>query len=95
MRIYAEGYARWHDARYLKAAQALQHYVASFLTSAEGAFYVSQDADLSPAVTGHEYYAHDAAARRRLGIPRVDTHEYARENGLGDPRTVQGLRRHR
>jgi len=83
MRIYAESYARWHDARYLKAARALQHYVASFLTSPEGAFYVSQDADLSQAVTGHEYYAHDAAARRQLGIPRVDTHEYARENGLG------------
>jgi hypothetical protein len=32
-------------------------------------------------MTGHEYYALDAAARRRLGIPRVDTHEYARENG--------------
>ena len=87
MRIYAESYARWHDARYLKAAQALQHYVASFLTSAEGALYVSQDADLSRAVTGHEYYALDAAARRRLGIPRVDAHEYARENGLG----IRGL----
>ena len=87
MRLYAEAYARWHDARYLKAAQALQHYVASFLTSPEGAFYVSQDADLSHAVTGHEYYARGDAARRQLGIPRVDTHEYARENGLG----VRGL----
>jgi hypothetical protein len=81
MRIYAEAYARWHDARYRKAAQALQHYVAAFLTSPAGAFYVSQDADLSPAVTGHEYYAQGDAARRQLGIPRVDTHEYARENG--------------
>ena len=81
MRLYAEAYARWHDTRYLTAAQALQHYVASFLTSPQGAFYVSQDADLSTAVTGHDYYPRDATARRRLGIPRVDMHEYARENG--------------
>ena len=81
MQIYSEAYARWHDARYLQAAQALQHYVAMFLTSPDGAFYVSQDADLSPAVTGHEYYARDDAARRQLGVPRIDTHEYARENG--------------
>ncbi len=87
MRIYAEAYARWRDARYLKAAQALQHYVAAFLTSPEGAFYVSQDADLSRAVAGHEYYARGDAARRQLGIPRVDTHEYARENGL----SIRGL----
>ena len=27
MRLYAEGYARWHDPRYLRAALALQHYM--------------------------------------------------------------------
>ena len=82
MRLYAEAYARWHDARYLTAAQALQHYVASFLTSPEGAFYVSQDADLSAAVTGHDYYPRwMPPPGAQLGIPRVDTHEYARENG--------------
>jgi uncharacterized protein YyaL (SSP411 family) len=87
MRIYAEGYARWHDARYLKGVQALQRYVAMFLTSPEGAFYVSQDADLSQTVTGQDYYGRGDAARRQLGIPRVDSHEYARENGLG----IRGL----
>src|SRR4029077_17754660 len=81
LRLYAESYARWHDPRYLTAAHDLHRYLSAFLTSPEGAFYVSQDADLSVKVTGHEYYALDDAARRRLGIPRIDTHEYARENG--------------
>ena len=53
-----------------------------------GGFYATKDADLNahdpskPLVTGHDYYAKDDAARRALGIPRVDTHEYGRENGL-------------
>jgi uncharacterized protein YyaL (SSP411 family) len=81
LRLYSEAYARWRDLRYLQAALALQHYIDAFLRSPEGAFYVSQDADLSPQMTGHEYYRLDEAARRRLGIPQVDAHEYARENG--------------
>ncbi|HSY06835.1 MAG TPA: DUF255 domain-containing protein [Steroidobacteraceae bacterium] len=81
LRLYAEAYARWQDPRYLGAALALERYASGFLRSPAGAFYVSQDADLSATMTGHEYYARDDAARRRLGIPRIDTHEYARENG--------------
>lgn len=81
MRLYAEAYARWQDPRYLQAAQALSRYLAGFLRSPSGAFYVSQDADLSASMTGHEYYARSDAERRRAGIPRIDRHEYARENG--------------
>jgi uncharacterized protein len=81
LRLYSEAYARWRDPRYLQAAYALQRYLSAFLTSPAGAFYVSQDADLSPRRPGHEYYARSAAARRTVGIPRVDTHTYARENG--------------
>jgi uncharacterized protein YyaL (SSP411 family) len=81
LRLYSEAYARWREPRYLHAARALERYMLLFLRSPEGAFYVSQDADLSPQITGHEYYAHDEATRRRLGIPAIDVHEYARENG--------------
>jgi uncharacterized protein len=81
LRIYSEAYARWHEPRYLNAASALEHYLTNFLTSPQGAFYVSQDADLSSRIPGQEYYAHSDAARRSLGIPRIDTHVYARENG--------------
>jgi uncharacterized protein len=81
LRLYSLGYARWHDPQYLAAAQAVRKYLLGFLTSPDGAFYVSQDADLSARVHGKEYYAGDEVARRRLGIPRIDAHVYARENG--------------
>jgi uncharacterized protein YyaL (SSP411 family) len=81
LRIYADGYARWHDSRYLLAARALRGYMEHFLSAPDGAFYVSQDADLSLQVAGHEYYALSDDGRRRLGLPRVDIHEHSRETG--------------
>ncbi len=101
LRLYSEAYARWHDPRYLTAATALYTYVENFLTAPDGGFYVSQDADVSGALTGHEFYAHDDAARRKLGMPTVDRHRYARETGwairalckyydvTGDPHALQ------
>src|SRR5579871_3835175 len=59
LRLYSEAYARWGDPRYLQAALALRHYTNAFLKSQDGAFYVSQDADLSAEVTGHDYYSLD------------------------------------
>jgi uncharacterized protein YyaL (SSP411 family) len=81
IRQYAQAYARWHDPKYLAAARAIETYLTTFLISPDGVFYVSQDADLSKDVDGHQYYALDEAARRKLGLPRIDTHVYARENG--------------
>jgi uncharacterized protein YyaL (SSP411 family) len=81
LRQYSQAYALWHDEKYLKTATALETYLTGFLMSPDGAFYVSQDADLNKDVDGHAYYALDDAARRKLGMPRVDTHLYARENG--------------
>jgi uncharacterized protein YyaL (SSP411 family) len=51
------------------------------LRSPEGAFYTSQDADLIPGQHSDAYFKLDDAGRRAKGIPRVDKHEYARENG--------------
>jgi uncharacterized protein len=81
MRIYAQAYAQWHDPRYLKAAEDIHRYLRGFLVSPDGAFYTSQDADLVPGEHAGEYFALDDAGRRAKGIPRVDTHRYARENG--------------
>ena len=81
LRIYSLAYAQWKDPAYLHAAREIQRYLKTFLTSPDGAFYTSQDADL---VDGHhsaDYFALDDAHRRALGVPRVDTHIYARENG--------------
>jgi uncharacterized protein YyaL (SSP411 family) len=79
--LYALASALWPDRNYLAKARAVEDYVAKFLTDPDGAFYTSQDADLSPAELGGAYSVLDDAARRKLGIPRVDTHIYARENG--------------
>ncbi|GEP00690.1 hypothetical protein GCM10007887_34750 [Methylobacterium haplocladii] len=81
LRQYSQAYARWHDPRYRSAANRIAGYLTTFLKSPEGAFYVSQDADLSHDVDGHVYYALDDAGRRAKGLPKIDTHIYARENG--------------
>jgi uncharacterized protein YyaL (SSP411 family) len=81
LRIYAQAYARWRDPKYLQAAQSIQKFLRTFLTSPDGAFYTSQDADVIAGQHSAEYFALDDAGRRNRGVPRVDTHIYARENG--------------
>jgi uncharacterized protein YyaL (SSP411 family) len=82
LREYSLAYAQTRRPEYLKAAQDVDRYVAEFLTSAQdGAFYVSQDADLHDGEENAAYFKLTDGERRRQGIPRVDTHEYARENG--------------
>jgi uncharacterized protein YyaL (SSP411 family) len=81
MRTFAQAYVDWHDPAYLKAAQSIHHFLTTFLLSPEGAFCTSMDADRIPGVHGGEYFALNNADRRKLGIPRIDTHIYSRENG--------------
>jgi uncharacterized protein YyaL (SSP411 family) len=81
LRLYSEAYGRWADPRYGLAARAIYGYLVQFLAAPDGGFYVSQDADVSEKLTGHQYYALSDAARRAAGMPRVDTHEYSRETG--------------
>ena len=80
MRHYAKAYALWGDARYLKAAQNIDRYLKRILTSPNGTFYTSQDADLNKQVDGHKFYALDARARAKAGMPRIDKNVYTREN---------------
>lgn len=81
LRQYSQAYALWKDPKYLAAARDIERYLAAFLTSPDGAFYVSQDADLDHDTDGHNYYALPDAERRKLGLPRIDKNLYARENG--------------
>ena len=81
LRQYSQAYALWKDEKYLTAARDIERYFAGFLISPDGAFYVSQDADLNHDVDGHKYYALGDAERRKLGLPRIDKNLYARENG--------------
>lgn len=81
LRLYAIGWARFGDARHKKAAQDIHRYLRAFLRSPDGAFYVSQDADLIKGQHSEGYFAQDDAGRRKLGIPAIDKNLYARENG--------------
>jgi uncharacterized protein len=81
LRLYALAYGQFRDERYLQAVRDIHRYVTTFLRSTEGAFYTSQDADLVKGKHSEKYFALNDAARRKLGIPTVDKHRYARENG--------------
>jgi uncharacterized protein len=81
LRIYSLAYTWLGDRTYLHAAQEIRRFLKEFLTSPEGAFYTSQDADLIEGKHSAGYFALNDAQRRRQGIPRLDKHKYARENG--------------
>jgi uncharacterized protein YyaL (SSP411 family) len=81
LRIYALAYALFARETDRGTARQIQRYVDQFLTAPDGTFYTSQDADLHPGEHADEYFALDDAARRKLGVPRVDTHVYGMQNG--------------
>jgi hypothetical protein len=82
LREYSLAYAQTQNREDLSAVQSVQRYVTNFLRSpSTGAFYVSQDADLHDGQENASYFRLSDSERRAKGIPRIDTHVYARENG--------------
>lgn len=81
LRQYSLAYSLWKDDKYRQAAQDVQRYLTTIMLSEEGAFYTSQDADLSREIDGKTFYALSAEKRESLGMPRVDTNIYSRDNG--------------
>jgi uncharacterized protein YyaL (SSP411 family) len=81
LRTYATAYALWRDPTYLQTAKRLRSYLKNFLTSPEGGFFASQDADLVPGKHAAEYFRLSDSERRKRGVPKVDQHIYSRENG--------------
>jgi len=82
LREYSLAYAQTQNPEDLGAAQSVHRYVTNFLTApSAGVFFVSQDADLHDGQENEAYFRLSDAGRRAQGIPRVDTHVYARENG--------------
>lgn len=81
MRVYAQGYALFQDPAYRNTAQSIHGFLKNFLMSPEGAFYTSMDADVVQGEHSDAYFKLNDAERRKQGIPRIDTHIYARENG--------------
>jgi uncharacterized protein YyaL (SSP411 family) len=82
LRQYSLAYAQTQNREDLSAAQSVHRYVTDFLTApSAGVFYVSQDADLHDGQENESYFKLSDRGRRAQGIPRVDKHIYARENG--------------
>ena len=82
LRQYSLAYAQTQNQEDLAAAQSVQRYVSAFLTDGPtGVFYVSQDADLRDGEENEAYFKLNDHDRRAQGVPRVDKHVYARENG--------------
>ncbi len=85
---YAEAYALLGDPGFRAHAEAMHRFAEEMFRGKEGGFFCTQDADLHahdpsrPFLDGHAYYALPRSERLARGIPRIDTHEYGRENGL-------------
>lgn len=82
LRVFSLAASQWREPKWIEAARKIRGYLRDFLTSPEGTFYTSQDADLIPGKHSEEYFKLGDSARRKLGLPRVDKRVYARENGL-------------
>jgi len=82
LRVYSLAYMQFKNSEYLKAMKAIVNYTDKFLTSTDGAFYSSQDADLIQGQKGTEYFQLNDLERRKKGIPRVDKNVYADRTGL-------------
>jgi uncharacterized protein YyaL (SSP411 family) len=79
---YSLAYAQTHHPEDLAAAQSVHRFVHNFLSDVStGVFFVSQDADLHDGEENEPYFKLDDRGRRAKGMPRIDKHVYARENG--------------
>ena len=82
LREYSLAYAQSGQPEDLAALQSVHNYITNFLEDKPtGVFFVSQDADLHDGEDNETYFKQDDAHRRGQGVPRVDKHVYARENG--------------
>ena len=80
--LYVRAWQRWHDPRYLAAARAIARYLTTMLSSARRRLL--REPGRRPR-RRHDrprlLRARTTRGRRALGMPRIDTHVYARENG--------------
>lgn len=91
LRQFALAYLTWKDDRYRTAANRIARYLLTVLRSPDGAFYTSQDADVSQELPGKVYYALNLEQRHQLKKqPKIDKNKYARENAWA----IRGLVAH-
>jgi len=82
IRLYSLAYEAFGDEQYRRDAERIAQYLNTFLRGADGAYFTSQDADVVPGEHAEGYYGLDDKERRARGVPAVDAHQYARENGM-------------
>jgi len=82
IRAYVLAYQIDGNEADLSAARDIARWLMERMRSPEGAFFVSQDADLDRTITGKVFYPLDDTGRRKLGRePTIDRNLYARETG--------------
>ncbi|MBP9837800.1 MAG: thioredoxin domain-containing protein [Proteobacteria bacterium] len=81
IKIYSLAYSLWNDDKYRIFIEKVYQYLSGFLQNQEGAFYVSQDADLVRGQHSDDYFMLSDQERRKKGIPVIDTNVYSNENG--------------
>jgi uncharacterized protein YyaL (SSP411 family) len=81
MRSYVLAWQIGHDEADLAAAKDIGRWLMDFMRSDSGAFFTSQDADVSHGEHGDVFYAKGDAERRAGAQPPIDRNSYARENG--------------
>jgi len=81
MRAYVLAYEIDGKPADLAAAKDIGRWLMDFMRSPDGAFYTSQDADVSHDEHGNVFYAKTDAQRRAGAQPPIDRNSYARENG--------------
>jgi uncharacterized protein len=82
LRVYALACVQLREPVFCTHARSIEAYTRRFLRDDQGAYAVSQDADLKPGEHSAEYFALGDGERRRQGMPRIDRSVYAHENGL-------------
>jgi uncharacterized protein YyaL (SSP411 family) len=88
LRVYAQACMQLKNDAYCDSAKQVAEYLIEFLSSPEnGAFYTSQDADLTQGEKSHDYFKLKRKARLALGLPRIDKNQYASHNG----RAIEGF----
>jgi thiol:disulfide interchange protein len=82
LEIYSLAYTYFQDPKYRSIAEKLINYINIFLTSPDGAFYAGQEQYAKEESLNYNYYQLDDQHRRLRGIPSVNPHIFANENGL-------------
>ncbi len=87
LEAYARAYALTKRGEFVRDAESITGYLKRFMMSPAGTFYTNQDADVgahdpkAEFVDGNVYYRKGEKQRLALGVPWIDRHVYAGENG--------------